>query len=328
MPNYLSPGVYVEEVDGGARPIEGVGTAVAAFVGLAGAGPFNEPRLVTNWSQYVGTFGDFLEGTYLAHAVYQYFNNGGGACYVVRIGSEATTPDKAPARAELPSAASSEDGAGSGRLAITASAGGPVGNDITVEIGDATEPTAPEDFKLIVKRAGKVEETFDNLSTKRGKQNVATVVNAQSKIIKVAEQGGAVTAVSKGTVALAGGGVTAPSEVATTDLVGDSAARTGFAGLESVDDVTMLCVPDLMTAYQQGWIDLEGVKAVQLGMISHCELMGDRMAILDPPPGLSPQQIKEWRVDVAGYDSKMATLYWPWVKVIAPPSGRNVFVPP
>ena len=43
MPQYLSPGVYVEEVDSGSRPIEGVGTAVAAFVGLATRGPYNTP---------------------------------------------------------------------------------------------------------------------------------------------------------------------------------------------------------------------------------------------------------------------------------------------
>src|SRR5258706_85026 len=59
MPQYLSPGVYVEEVEAGSRPIEGVGTAVAAFVGLAATGPFNEPTLVTNWSQFTQTFGDF-----------------------------------------------------------------------------------------------------------------------------------------------------------------------------------------------------------------------------------------------------------------------------
>ena len=47
----------------------------------------------------------------------------------------------------------------------------------------------------------------------------------------------------------------------------------------------MVCVPDLMSAYQQGAIDLETVQAVQLAMIAHCELMGDRIAILDPPPG-------------------------------------------
>lgn len=63
-------------------------------------------------------------------------------------------------------------------------------------------------------------------------------------------------------------------------------------------------------------------------MISHCEGMGDRMAILDAPPGLSPQQVYDWRVNQAGYDSPYATLYWPWIKVLDPSSGKNVFVPP
>jgi phage tail sheath protein FI len=63
-------------------------------------------------------------------------------------------------------------------------------------------------------------------------------------------------------------------------------------------------------------------------MIAHCELMGDRVAILDAPPGLNAQQVKEWRVDKAGYDSKYASLYWPWVKVFDPLSGQAKFVPP
>ena len=99
MPQYLSPGVYVEEVEAGSRPIEGVGTAVAAFVGLAARGPFNQPTLVTNWSQFVQTFGDFHEGSYLAHSVYGYFQNGGGVCYVVRIGANGPAPT---ARGDLP----------------------------------------------------------------------------------------------------------------------------------------------------------------------------------------------------------------------------------
>jgi phage tail sheath protein FI len=110
--------------------------------------------------------------------------------------------------------------------------------------------------------------------------------------------------------------------------VGDPSARTGFGGLETIDDITMLCVPDLMSAYQAGAIDGDGVKAVQLAMIAHCELMGDRLAILDPPPGLSPQQIKEWRLNVAGYDSKYATLYWPWIKVMDPLTGKPIMLPP
>ena len=62
MPEYLSPGVYIQEVDSGPRPIEGVGTATAAFVGFAAAGPANRPQLITNWSQYVNTFGGLEAG--------------------------------------------------------------------------------------------------------------------------------------------------------------------------------------------------------------------------------------------------------------------------
>jgi uncharacterized protein len=129
-------------------------------------------------------------------------------------------------------------------------------------------------------------------------------------------------------VALAGGGAPAPTHLAPDDYVGDPADRTGFGGLEAVDEITMVCVPDLMSAYQQRMIDMEGVQAVQLAMIAHCELMGDRIAILDAPPGLNAQQIKEWRVDKVGYDSKYACLYWPWVKVFDPGTGTNNFVPP
>jgi phage tail sheath protein FI len=56
--------------------------------------------------------------------------------------------------------------------------------------------------------------------------------------------------------------------------------------------------------------------------------MGDRVAILDAPPGLNAQQVKEWRVDLAGYDSKYASLYWPWVKVFDPLSGQAQHIPP
>ena len=77
MPEYLSPGVYIEEVNTGPRPIEGVGTAMAAFVGFAPSGPANAPTLVTNWGQYVDTFGALeaggrrnphLEGAFLYEA--------------------------------------------------------------------------------------------------------------------------------------------------------------------------------------------------------------------------------------------------------------------
>lgn len=331
MPQYLSPGVYVEEVDTGSRPIEGVGTAVAAFVGLAERGPSNQPTLVTNWTQYVNLFGEFIDGAYLPHAVFGYFLNGGGSAYVVRIGAEGAEPGGA--RAEL-TAGGGDTKVGSYR--VTALSTGVEGNDITVEVsdvkpaGDGEAAADPEQFRIVVKRAGKVEETFDNLSTKRGKQNAVTTVNAQSKLVRIEEvtSGGSVEKPSAGAISLSGGGVSMPTQLSATDYVGDASARTGFGGLEAVDAVTMVAVPDLMSAYQKGMIDLEGVQAVQLGMIAHCEVMGDRVAILDAPPGLNAQQVREWRVDKAGYDSKYAALYWPWIKVLDPPSGDNIMVPP
>jgi len=331
MPTYLSPGVYMEEVSSGSKPIEGVGTAVAAFVGFTEKGPANTPVLVTNWTQYTQTFGDFVEGTYLAHSVYGFFLNGGGSAYVVRIGANGDSAEPI-ATAALPAG---KDASGKEILkppyVVRALAPGAAGDELSVEITDASEPS-DETFKLVVKRGNKVEETFDGLTTKRGGQNVATVVKNQSKLITLEEVKGAnlPAVLPKGRVALAGGALPEPVQrtVSANEYVGNSADRTGFAGLEALDDVTMLAVPDLMTAYQQGMLDDEGLKAVQLAMIAHCELMSDRVAILDAPPGLNAQQVKDWRVNFAGYDSKYATLYWPWIKVMDPVAGRPVHVPP
>jgi len=323
MPNYLSPGVYVEEVEAGSRPIEGVGTAVAAFVGLAQRGPANAPTLITNWAQFVNAFGEFMEGSYLAHAVYGYFLNGGGACYVVRIGGDAPAPQ---ARAEI--AAAAEGGTPGYR--VLALEPGPAGNDIKVEVAP---PSSGEEgaFNLSVSAPGRDTETYENVTTKRGKTNVVTMVKEKSKLIQLEEVGSA-SALERvpapGKITLAGADGAKPVRLSPEDYVGDPADRTGFGGLEAIDAVTMLAVPDLMAVYQQGMIDLEGVQAVHLAMIAHCELMGDRVAILDAPPGLNAQQVREWRVDKAGYDSKYAALYWPWLKVFDPLTSQGVHVPP
>src|ERR1700756_697079 len=95
MPSYLTPGVYVEEVPSGSKPIEGVGTSIAAFVGLAPGGPVNKPMRISNWTEFVRIFSDpaqpengpFMEGAYLAHAMYGFFHNGGTLCWVVRVGA-------------------------------------------------------------------------------------------------------------------------------------------------------------------------------------------------------------------------------------------------
>ncbi len=329
MPQYLSPGVYVEEIEAGSRPIEGVATSVAAFVGLAKSGPFNAPTLVTNWTQFTQAFGDFLEDAYLAHAVYGYFNNGGGSAYIVRVGADDNSAAIPTAKGELTSGPDKSLPA----YKVTAKKPGDEGNTLSVEIEDAPEGSGDDMFKLVVKRNNHVEEEHE-VSIKKGAKNAATVVNQASKLVQLEElaKGGTLERPAAGSkINLTGGGAAgavSTVRISPEDYVGDASDRTGFAGLEAIEEITMLSVPDLMAAYQRRLIDLEGVQAVQLAMIAHCELMGDRLAILDPPPGLNAQQIKEWRVDKAGYDSKQAALYWPWIKVFDPATGQNQFVPP
>ena len=84
------------------------------------------------------------------------------------------------------------------------------------------------------------------------------------------------------------------------EFQGDIMERTGVEGLESLDDITMCVVPDLMTTLPGQKLDMAMVKAVQTLVIAHCEKMGDRVAILDAPPNMNPQQVKKWRMDTAG----------------------------
>lgn len=87
---YQVPGVFVEEVSGGTRPIQAVGTSTAGFVGVApnARAHVNEPKLITNWSQFVREFcGSGPESTPLAAGVHGFFLNGGSNCFVVNIGN-------------------------------------------------------------------------------------------------------------------------------------------------------------------------------------------------------------------------------------------------
>src|SRR5262249_56450590 len=89
------PGVDVEELPGGARPIEAAGTSTAAFVGVAERGPDDAALRVSSWEEFQKTYGGFIPTSFLAEAVFTFFNNGGRQCYVVRV-----TPS-APARAPV-----------------------------------------------------------------------------------------------------------------------------------------------------------------------------------------------------------------------------------
>ena len=91
MAEYLSPGVYVEEYDSGATPMQGVSTSTAGFIGLAERGPVvGQPQLVTSFADYKRMYGGYLgEASYgnarfLPYAVEQFFANGGSRAYIMR----------------------------------------------------------------------------------------------------------------------------------------------------------------------------------------------------------------------------------------------------
>jgi phage tail sheath protein FI len=344
--SYLTPGVYVEETPPGSRPIEGVGTSVAAFIGFAEMGPRNKPTLITNWSQFQEKFGGFHEGYYLAYSVYGYFQNGGGVCYVVNL-----APSLAPQTA-VPAAS---DG-GKAALEIYAARQGLNQTGLSVEIaysdgyaalpeppaasapadegkpGDskgkpaappappsaAKTPTPSTPFKLQVKRGRDVLESYEGLVTDRESPTyVETMVNGASQYIWLTPPAGKlVPAPRGGTFNLQKPAPTA-LQVGTADFMGNIRDRSGIDGLESIEEITILCAPDLMSAYKRGLIGDDALVGLQKAMLTHCERMQDRVAIIDPPPGLDPQEMLEWR-DKSLIDSAFGALYYPWIKVLDP----------
>jgi len=92
MAEYLSPGVYVEEFESGGKPMEGVGTSTAGFIGLAEKGAVEGiPQLVTNITDFKRKYGGYLsenefgEYRFLAYAVEHFFINGGSRAYISRV---------------------------------------------------------------------------------------------------------------------------------------------------------------------------------------------------------------------------------------------------
>lgn len=330
---YASPGVYVEEIERGVKPIEAVGVSTAAFVGITAEASLkaidaatgeklvvesrlNKPTLVTSWTQFVDVFGDFTPGAYLPDAVYGYFANGGGPCYVTSLRAlQQDEGDVKAAEVSIPSTAKGNS------FKVTAKVPGPAGNELVVNIKTTEEGT----FTMSV--GGEVKS---GLTMKKGESHVG---DAEFETVTISSVGSASATPTDGTYALSGGGI---RPLTASDFIGDPAERTGLGGLEPLDAVRLVVCPDVMAGYDGSDKAKERVKMVQDAMIAHCRSMKYRFAVLDTPPRLNAQQAVEWR-NYVNFDSSYAAMYYPWIEIVdfsgngstsklVPPSGHMVGV--
>ncbi len=184
MPSYLHPGVYVEEIPSGSKPIEGASTSIAAFLGYGTKGPIGEPELIHKWDDYVDTFGGVSsESDAMGLAVSAFYLNGGRDAYIARLTSNAKAASL-PAGKILGKAGGAA--AAINVLNISASSAGDWGEEIYVK---ATNKDA-QHFKLEVgyveDGAFSAEEVFDDLNmNEKDSSYVLTVINSSSKLVKV-----------------------------------------------------------------------------------------------------------------------------------------------
>ncbi|MFN6567005.1 phage tail protein [Nostoc minutum NIES-26] len=329
--DYFAPGVYVEEVDRGSRPIEGVSTNIAGFIGFTedvrGDAELFKPMLVTSWNEYLeyyakqGSDGYTDFDAYLPFAVNGWFLNGGGRCWVASIGTKLpgtqpppaeetalkirTTGNRPSLQFALKPAEGENDQTGEeGRLnvAITESQPRPPENP------EAEPPlNTGEFFKVVISRNGEVLEEYDHLS-----MNPEVQAETGTYVLTALQESQFVNALDLETPGQplsrrpANGSyeVSPPPVISTPDrfprdVQGVRDDRTGMQGIFEIDEVTMIAFPDLLRAYQNSILDLDQVHGIMETMVSLCENTApNRMVVLDPPPckgggtAVSPTQVK------------------------------------
>jgi uncharacterized protein len=304
MPEYLSPGVYVEEIDTGNKPIEGVSTSTVGFLGIAERGPVL-PTLVTSFTEYTRNFGGYVSGRYLAHAVEGFFTNGGQRCYIARV---------VPSSGTAPAAAT----ANFGGMDVSAVGPGTWGNLIKVAVAASVISSTLFDLTVTYPAtAASPTEVFVGLSSDSIKSNFyMSQVNGASNLIQTAVHDTSAVTMTTATLGKGAEG----SAVIPNDVTGDPAAlpgqRGGLAGLGDVNGISILCCPEENSA------DF----AVATGaMVAQCDNLKDRFAIVQAPLGpLDPGKL----IPPAAAVSQYAAFYAPWLTILDPLTGLPTDIPP
>jgi phage tail sheath protein FI len=337
MPEYLHPGVYIEEIERGPRPIEGVATSTAAFLGETERGP-TRPRMVTSYNEYARWFGGtFGADKYMPYAVNGFFDNGGRRAYICRIVSPMSDTEVAK------TASHDFD-----RLHVEATGPGRWGNHIWVQIeGSATtvsdlgNPPKPipagirlriaywgnvaDDFtpfnpfeNELKPRPTIVEDNFNDLSFDEASPDyLPKRVNGSSQLIYVTVGTGNAPAPSTG-AALADGDQGA-GPLTSADFQGKPLEAGKPKGLDALelDDFR-----DVALVYAPGITD----KTLLIPIITHCELQKFRFAVVDCDPSESDLSKIDPRTNIQ--ESQYAAFYYPWIKISDPQNGALREVPP
>jgi phage tail sheath protein FI len=335
MPEYLHPGVYIEEIERGPKPIEGVPTSTAAFIGETERGP-TKPRLVTSYKDYLRWFGGVFDDTkFMPFAVNGFFENGGKRMYVCRVTDDAATPAQAALGANFTVFAVGPGIWGKRVYAM-------IEDSSTKKPGPNNGPMVPVGFKLRLAYYRKsptknpldwfndlsgrtepvpaVAETFDDLDTDEQSPNYwEKRLLDNSALIKLVRKQGVPATERPPNVPptpLATNG-TDGNALDTADFVGEAVApRLEPQGLAALNldpyrEVALVYAPGASVAVNQA-------------VIAHCENLKFRFAVVDPnkvvPADFQPRS--------AITDTKYAALYYPWIAISDPQTGARKEVPP
>ena len=272
----LHPGVYVQEIPPAVKPIAGVGTSTAAFIGVTDKGPvpghvlatgkMAAPVLITSFTDYTRQFGGFRQDSFLTYAVQAFFQNGGRQVYIVRI---YTTPGGAILSgpgAPLPGVASASVGTGTAAFSISAANEGDWGNNIWVQVVPSSDGDTTDNFRLLVmygltakEAAGNVVEIYNSLTFQGSPSTqpvlpagaspgayARTTVNSRSEYIAIVNDFTSLPAVMANPVQLGGGSdSTLPAAGAFIGAPATDNTRTGtgLSALDKLTDVNLIAIP-------------------------------------------------------------------------------------
>jgi phage tail sheath protein FI len=256
-----TPGVYVQEIPSGARPIAGVSTSNTAFIGPFQRGPLDTARRITSWGEFERVYGGLFAPSDASYAVRGYFLNGGSVAFIVRIAAGAEEEAAAASAADI-----------GGALGVEASSPGAWGDNIRIGIAHTGAGTT---FSMLVReyRGDTVvrEEPFNDLSTDSAAPRfVETVVNRDSELITVEQTANqlpdrneidgtpadtmdalleapqaVLTALADGSDGIVPGDAGWPA-AASAALCGSEAEGRGIYALNAIvpDQFNLLCLPD------------------------------------------------------------------------------------